>query len=435
VALTIGETRILKFTDTSLLGAGVARADGIAVFCSDAAAGDTAEVRITDVSRRYAHAALVRLITPSPDRCRADCALFGQCGGCTFRHITYEAEARLKENAVHAALRRFNGIAWEPIFTAAPQTYRNKAVFHLDGSFRAGFYAASTNTFLPLPAEGCALLSPLFGKIADVTTDLLRKSADGLPFRALAIRKNCDDAFTAVLHAAETNNAVRRAAECWAQRLTEQLPGATGLFLAEGMPEDRDVRYTRLRGEDTLTDTFHNLTLQISPAAFYQVNHEVAEALCTAVADYAALRAGECAADLYCGTGTIGLTLAKLSPQATVTGIEINASAVCDAARNASQNGLTNIRFRQGDSATAERDGLRFDCIVIDPPRKGCSPAMLDALARLEPTRIVYVSCNPATLARDAAVLAESGWRITRARPFDMFPRTGHCETVCLLSR
>ena len=434
MAYQIGETRTLTFPDTSLLGSGVARDDGMAVFCPGAVAGDTAEVRITGVKRRYAEAQLVRLLTPSADRCPPDCAVFGQGGGCAFRHITCEAEARLKENAVRAALRRCGEIRWDPIFTAPPDGYRNKTVFHLDEHYRAGYYAAATNEFCRLPDGGCRLLPSLFRDIADATTQVLTEWKSGLPFRALAIRKNTDGEFTAVLHAAEISGDVRLAAGHWAERLTQRVPGAAGLFLAAGMPEERDVRYERLLGENCLTDTFLGLRLRISPAAFYQVNHDVAEALCTTVAKYAALQPGETAADLYCGTGTIGLTLSSLSPGASLTGIEINESAVRDAVTNAEQNKLESIRFRCGDSATAEREGLRFDCVVIDPPRKGCSPEMLAALTRLAPRRIVYVSCNPATLSRDAAALAEAGWHVVRAQPFDMFPRTGHVETVCLLS-
>ena len=436
MAVHSGEIHTLTFTDTSLLGAGVSRLDGAALFCPGAVAGDTAEVRILSVKKRYMDAELIRILSPSPNRCAADCSSFGQCGGCTFRHIRYSEEAQLKEKAVRGALRRFDRVIWEPIFTSSTVGYRNKAVFHLDSEYRAGYYAASTNTHTDLPPKGCALLPPLFAQIAATTQRILQNFSTELPFRALAIRKSADGKYTAVLHAETVTDTVRNAADRWAKSLAQAFPdAAAGLFLAEGMPEERNVRYKRLIGENYLTDEFLGLRLQISPAAFYQVNHDVAEALCRTVAEYAELQAGESAADLYCGTGTIGLTLAAQAPQATVMGIEINESAVRDAVMNAEANGIRNIRFRCGDSATAERDGLHFDCVVIDPPRKGCSPEMLAALTRLAPKRVVYVSCNPATLARDAAVLAESGWHITRARAFDMFPRTGHCETVVCLTR
>ena len=436
MAVHAGEIHTLTFTDTSLLGAGVSRLDGLALFCPGAVAGDTAEVRILSVKKRYMDAELIRIVSPSPNRCPSDCAVFGQCGGCTFRHIPYSEEARIKENAVRAALRRFDGIEWEPIFTASATEYRNKTVFHLDKDLRAGYYAAATNTYIDLPENGCALLPSLFKQIADRTYQTLENFRPDLPFRALAIRKSVEGKFTAVLHAERITEDVRTAAERWAERMAQTFPdAAAGTFLAHGMPEDRDVRYEKLIGEEYLTDEFLGLRLRISPAAFYQVNHDVAEALCRTVAEYAALEAGESAADLYCGTGTIGLSLASQAPQATVMGIEINESAVRDAVMNAEANGIGNIRFRCGDSATAERDGLHFDCVVIDPPRKGCSPEMLAALTRLAPKRIVYVSCNPATLARDTAALAEAGWHITRARAFDMFPRTGHCETVVLLTK
>ena len=435
MALQIGEIRTVPFTDTALLGSGVGRIGEMAVFCPGTVEGDTAEIRILSVKKRYAEAELVRILTPAPCRCSPDCSAFGQCGGCTFRHISYEAEASLKEKAVHAALRRFSEIQWEPIHTGAAAQYRNKAVFHLNGQFRAGYYAAATNEHIDLPGGNCDLLPSLFARIAETTRQILTESSHPLPFRALAVRKSTANTFTAVLHADEMNTDIRAAAEHWTERTAHQMPEAVGLFLAHGMPEDRDVRYECLLGEPYLTDEFLGLTLRISPAAFYQVNHDVAEEMCRTIARYADLQPGETAADLYCGTGTIGLTLASLSPDAFVTGIEINESAVRDAIANAEANGIGNIRFRCGDSATAERDGLHFDCVVIDPPRKGCSPGMLSVLTRLSPRRIVYVSCNPATLARDAAALAEQGWQIVRAQPFDMFPRTGHCETVCLLHR
>ncbi len=433
--MNIGDRITAAFTDTSILGAGVARVEDMAVFCPGAVAGDTAEIGITAVKKRYAEASLIRLINPSADRVLSDCPVSDGCGGCTFRHITYEAEAKLKEKSVRGALRRWGDIHWDPIFTGAADHYRNKTVFHLDDSYHAGYYAAATNCICYPPQGGCRLLPPLFAAIARVTTEILRQQSSELPFRALAIRRSSDDTFTAVLHAECDSDDIRRAAAIWAETVQRDFPRAAGLFLGIGMPEERDVRYELLMGENYLCDRFLGLELQISPAAFYQVNHAVAEELCRTVARYADLQPGDVAADLYCGTGTIGLTLASLSPQATVMGIEIVESAVRDAVANGARNHLSNIRIRCGDSATAEAEGMRFDCIVIDPPRKGCSPEMIGALLRLNPQRIVYVSCNPATLARDAASLAEAGWSITRAQPFDMFPRTGHCECVVKMEK
>ena len=433
--MKIGDRIKAEFTDTSILGAGIARVDNMAVFCPNAVAGDMAELEVTSVKKRYAEAKLSRLITPSADRISPDCGVFQECGGCSFRHITYEAEAKVKEKSIRGALRRFDKIRWDPIFTDVSDHYRNKTVFHLDSSFRAGYYAAATNRFCYPTEGGCRLLPPMFGEIARVTTSVLQKSSIGLPFRALGIRQSVTGTFTAVLHAETDSSKIRRAAKIWAETIREEFPQAAGLFLGIGMPEERDVRYELLIGENYLFDRFLGLELQISPAAFYQVNHTVAQELCRTVARYADLQPGQVAADLYCGTGTIGLTLAALSPQATVMGIEIVESAVRDAVANAERNHLSNIRFRCGDSATAEAEGMRFDCIVIDPPRKGCSPEMIRTLVRLNPRRIVYVSCNPATLARDAALLDDAGWNITRAQPFDMFPRTGHCECVVKMER
>jgi len=430
--------QILSFTDTSLLGAGVAHIDTLAVFCPGAVAGDTAEIEITEVRKNYANARLVRLIDESPGRIPPDCGIFGRCGGCLFRHIRYTEEARLKEKAVHAALRRtVREECFEPIFCDTPSCYRNKVVFHLDEEFRHGYYAAQSHAHL-YPADGrCHLHPEIFDRIAVTSAAILRTLSEKSSFRfcALGLRRAESGQCTAVLYAQKDTPDALSAAKLWAKALTEEHPEIIGAFYGSGAPEDGDTRIRCLCGEGYLSDRFLSLTLRISPAAFYQVNHAVAERLCETAAEFAALQPGETAADLYCGTGTIGLTLASLSPAAQVVGIEINESAVRDAEANAKLNHLQNIRFRCGDSATAERDGLHFDCIVIDPPRKGCSPEMLEALVRLNPARIVYVSCNPATLARDAAELAKAGWQITRAKPFDMFPRTGHVETVVCLTR
>ena len=291
-----GEVYTLPFTDTSLLGAGIARLGGLALFCPGAVEGDTAEVRILSVKKRYIEAELVRIVSSSSARCTPDCSVFGRCGGCIFRHISYSEETRLKENAVRGALRRFADAAWEPIYTASPEGYRNKAVFHLDPQYRAGYYAVSTNAYVALPTEGCALLPPLFAQIADRTHQTLEGFRADLPIRALAVRKSTDGHFTAVLYTEKTRADIRLAAKKWTDCMLHGFGNTvSGLYLAEGMPEDPRVRYERLIGEDCLTDEFLDLHLRISPAAFYQVNHDVAEALCRTVAEYADLQAGETA--------------------------------------------------------------------------------------------------------------------------------------------
>jgi len=435
MALRKGEKIILEVEDTSLLGAGVARRDGMVVFCPETVAGDRAEAVVTDVKKRFANASLVRLLEPSPMRCAPDCEAFGQCGGCVFRHIPYGEEAKIKERALHAAISRIAPeIRWEPIFTASPEQYRNKAVFHVSPEGTYGYYRAATHD-LVYPAGGrCALLHPDFDRIARFTADFLVETAPRA-FFALALRRSCAGEYTAVLYAEKDTDSVSDAARAWSAALRKSFSAVAGTFLGIGAPWEDSAVMHPLEGEKYLRDRFLSLELQISPASFYQVNHEIAQALCRTVSEYAGLHPGECAADLYCGTGTIGMTLAALAPEAQVIGIEINRDAVRDAQENARRNALPNIRFRAGDSATAEADGLRFDCAVIDPPRRGCSREMLDALVRLSPERIVYVSCNPATLARDMTTLLAAGYRAVCARPFDMFPRTEHCECVVLLSR
>lgn len=438
MTLTAGQTIELTFTDTSLLGCGVACCGGIAVFCPGVLAGETALVRITEVKKKYAQAKPVQLLSASSDRIAPDCDAFGQCGGCVFRHVRYEAEAAIKDRAVRGALRRYTGGARiEPIVTAAPDAYRNKAVFHLapDGSF--GYYAAATHD-IRFPRDGrCRLHAACMDEMARFTSGFLRGTAGvaEADFCALSIRQSTDGTCTAVLHARAANSSAQSFARLWANAVRCRFPQITGAFFGIGEPGNPSAQLSLLSGDPYLHDTFLSLKLRISPAAFYQVNHTVAEALCRTVADYAALQPGETAADLYCGTGILGMTLAAQTKSASVTGIEINPDAVRDAQANAAENQLSNIRFRCGDSASAGQEHKHFDCVVIDPPRRGCSPEMLRTLTRMAPERIVYVSCNPATLARDIAPLASEGYRLLRVRAHDMFPRTEHVETVCLLSK
>ncbi len=356
------------------------------------------------------------------------------CGGCVFRAVSYAREAEIKRAAADAMLSRVGfPVRTDSIVTGPPDGYRNKAVFHLSPEGKIGVYAASTHRLLPLAGGNCRLCPPFFGALAAMTEDFFGGSNPY--FSALSIRTAQSGRFTAALHTDNDNADALSLARRWADAAAERFPSLEGAFCASGAPDDPRVRYTALRGEDALTDVFCGLTLRISPAAFYQINHAVAEELCRTAAEFAALRPGERAADLYCGIGTIGMVLAAGAPEASVIGIEVNESAVRDAEENRLRNLLTNVRFRCADSAAVAGEAERFDCIVIDPPRAGCSSRMRQTLAALSPDRIVYVSCNPATMARDMAELANAGYAPVRARALDMFPRAGHVETVVSLSR
>ena len=455
--LTKNSELTLEITDLNNLGCGVGRApdgrvgrapDGRVVFVAGAVAGDVVRTQIIKVNHSYAVGKLLAVLTPSPDRYEGFCAAPLSCGGCVYRHLSYERELVLKREYVKHCFSKagLGDVVVENTQTTGEVTgYRNKAEYPITvckNALTGGFYAPKTHRVVA--AQGCALQPPIFGEILHTVCKLLtaqgvsaydETTGKGL-LRHVYLRHGKSTGEIMVCPVVNGKALPDEAA--FVAALRAAFPQITSILLNCNTRSTNVVlgdRYRTLWGKECLSDVLCGKRFDIAPGAFYQVNHTVAQELCRTVARYADLQPGEVAADLYCGTGTIGLTLAALSPQATVMGIEIVESAVRDAVANAERNHLGNIRFRCGDSATAEAEGMRFDCIVIDPPRKGCSPEMIQALVRLHPRRIVYVSCNPATLARDAALLADAGWRITQAQPFDMFPRTGHCECVVKMER
>ncbi len=432
-------------------GAGVAHAGGMAVFVPFAAPGDVVDAKIVKVCKTHAFAIVQNVITPGPGRIAPECPVFGKCGGCALAHLTYEEELAQKQRFVADAMHRIGKLSCEvlPILPSpSAQGYRNKAQYPLcrdsEGHIRAGFYAPRSHRVVP--CESCGLQPPVFSAVLHTACRLLEQmgasiydeaSHKGL-VRHIYLR-----------HAVRTNKVMvclvcTRAQLAFEQAfcaaLTAAHPEICSIILNVN-PAATNVILGRqcrtLWGESTLADTLCGVPVQLSPLSFYQVNTLGAERLYGEVARMAQLASGNTLLDLYCGAGTIGLSMAAACGQ--LVGVEIVPEAVENARANAARMGAQNVRFLCADAASAAQqllaEGLRPDVVVLDPPRKGCDEATLSAVATMAPRRVVMVSCNAATAARDAAWLAAHGYAPQAVRPVDMFPRTRHVETVVLLSK
>lgn len=439
----------LRITGVTAEGSGVGHYEGLAVFVANAAQGDTITAHIIKVKKNYAVARIHQVLTPSPDRIQPDCPVFQQCGGCAWRHITYESECRLKEQRVTDALSRIGHLAITPRpILAAEETdgYRNKAQFPVGGTARElqiGFFAPRSHRIVDCRA--CRLQPPAFEGalrafarwVAENDVSIYNEETGQGLLRHIYLRQA--QMTGEVMACAVVNGSEIPAPELLAGELLREMPGIKSLILNQNTARTNVVlgpKCKTLWGEDGIVDELCGLRFFLSPLSFYQVNRAQAERLYQKAAEYAALTGAETLLDLYCGTGTIGLTMAGKAKQ--VIGVEVVPEAVEDARRNAARNGITNARFLCGDAAMAARqlagEGVQPDVIVIDPPRKGCDEQLIGTIAELAPRRVVYVSCDPATLARDLKQFAELGYETREATPVDLFPRTGHVECVVLLS-
>lgn len=426
-------------------GCGIGHAEGIAVFVPMAAVGDRLRVRIVKVQRSYCYGIIEQIVTPSKDRIDPGCAAFRRCGGCSLRHISYEAELNAKYGWVRDAVQRIGGFSIEPeSILPSPREcgYRNKAQYPFgygeNGAY-TGFFAPRTHTVIPC-AE-CPLQPDIFGEIARMVCRLAdiygisiyeEATGHGL-LRHLYLRRA--ELTGEIMLCLVINGDILPCAEEISAALIEQFPRISTIVLNHNTRRDNVIlgeRETVLRGKGTITDVLCGVEVTLSPRSFYQVNHDAAELLYRQAAQYAALQEGETLLDLYCGAGTIGLSMVR--PGQRLIGVEIVESAVENARRNAEKAGIP-AEFFCADAAKAAKmlaeRGLHPDAVVLDPPRKGCDKATLEAVAEMAPKRIVYISCNPATMARDAALLREMGYTMQRVRPVDLFPRTAHVETVC----
>ncbi len=445
--MTKNEIVRLRIDSLTNEGAGVGRYDGVVVFVPFSAVGDLLDVKIVKVGKSFCYGIIESIVAPSPDRVTPDCPVFGKCGGCAFRHISYEAELSAKEEIIRSAFTRIGGLDPEflPIIpNDTPDGYRNKAQYPVgraaDGSVISGFYAARSHRMIP--CGSCKLERSVFSDIRNAVTQYCRELKispyneelhNGV-LRHICIRRGQSSAEIGVVLVVRRNvPELKKLAAMLMQRFPD-IRGVTASI-------NRDVTNVILGREDIplagspdITDTMCGRRFVISPRSFYQVNTPMAERLYREAAKLAEPD-GKTIIDLYCGIGTIGLSVAHRALR--LIGVEIVPEAVENARRNAELNGCANAEFFCGDAGkvtTMLRErGIKADVVFVDPARKGCTADTLDNIAAFAPERIVMISCNPATAARDCRYLSERGYRVVSVRGADLFSRTIHVECVSLL--
>ena len=425
-------------------GMGVARIDGRVVFVHGALRGEKCRVLILKTLKSVAFAKVLEVIEPSSERITPDCPYFPRCGGCTYRHIRYEEELRLKKQRVQDNLSRIGGsdVTVEEILGARDTLrYRNKAQYPVSKDGAVGFYRARTHEVIE--CEHCLLVKPEADAAAEALREYMQscrvagydeKTSRGL-VRHLYIRSNAaGESLVCVL----VNGDKLPKEDRLVTLLRDACPKCTGIVLGTNTKKGNVIlgdRYRTLWGSDRLEDTLCGKTFRLSVPSFYQVNRVQAERLYAKAIEFAGLTGQETVLDLYCGAGTITLALSDHAKK--VLGAEIVPEAIDDARENAARNGVKNAEFFCGDASDVAkklaRENLRPDVITVDPPRKGLAADVVESIAEMQPGRVVYVSCDSATMARDVKRLADLGYTAQRACAVDMFPRADHVETVCQL--
>lgn len=438
----------IEITSLSSECSGIGKKDGMVIFVPFSAIGDKLEVKILKVNKTYCYGKIERIITPSPDRVTPDCPVYTKCGGCSLRHISYEAQLRAKEQFVKDAFTRIGGLSPEflPIIRNTNiNSYRNKLQIPIgtdkDGNLIAGFYAFHSHRIVP--CEKCLLQPDIFSKI---TADFLKIST-GLNLTAydetthkgilrhLYLRKGYYSGETCLCIVVAKNVPEIK---ILSDRLLEKYPEIVSSVINVNNRDTNVILGDEeivLTSKNYICDIMCKIAVNIAPKAFYQVNTPCAEQLYSSACDFAEPK-GKTVLDLYCGAGTIGLSMARTAKK--IIGVEIVPEAIENAKQNALANGITNCEFICADAAEAARilhsRSLRPDVIMVDPPRKGCGRDACEQIAAFSAPRIVMVSCNAATAARDCAYFAELGYSTDKCVAVDMFSGTNHVETVVLLS-
>lgn len=439
----------MNITGLSHEGHGVGRVHGFALFVPGALPGEQVRVKVVKVKKQYGYGKLLEILAASPDRTEPACPVYGRCGGCQLQHLDYAAQLHWKRQQVIDALERIGGLSSVPVHPTIgmerPWQYRNKAQVPVglqDGRVVTGFYAPRSHRIVPF--QQCGIQHP----VAEMVLRIVRQWAEqrriaiydeerhtGL-LRHVVVRTGF--AIGEVMVILVTNGERLPHVRELTERLRQAVPGLASV-VQNIQPERTNVilgaRSNVLWGRDVIYDELDGVRFAISARSFYQVNPVQTEVLYAKALEYADLSGRETVIDAYCGIGTISLFLARRAQR--VYGVEVVPEAVEDARRNAALNGMDNVTFVAGEAETIipqwAEEGMRADVIVVDPPRKGCDQRLLDAILTMAPRRLVYVSCNPATLARDLKYLAACGYAVQEAQPVDMFPQTVHVECVTSL--
>ena len=444
----------LEITEINNLGYGVAKHDGMCVFVSGGVDGDICNVKIIKVSRTYCVGIIESFVERSPKRVEAACRHAKSCGGCSYQSIGYEHELKIKQNYVKTAFQKV-GLRDikinETVTDGVICGYRNKAQYPIaysGGEYTIGFYSSKSHRVND--SSGCSLQPKLFGEICDTLKEFFEryslsvydeKSGNGL-LRHIYIRtaaKRNSTMLCVVINGRSTGHD-RELCEF----VKKRLPAVTCLMLNINKKDTNVVlgdEYVCLFGDGYITDEMCGVTLEIAPSAFYQVNHGMAEALYRKAAELARADEADAVYDLYCGIGSIGLSMSGEASR--VVGVDIEPSAIECAKRNAKRCGIKNARFFCADASKTdelfESAGIYEElnrCVVIfDPPRKGSSEKLISYVCKKNPSRVVYISCNPDTLARDSVYFMNNGYKNREVTPYDLFPRTGHVECITVFER
>ncbi|NCC16767.1 MAG: 23S rRNA (uracil(1939)-C(5))-methyltransferase RlmD [Clostridia bacterium] len=433
-------------------GEGIGRIDGFTIFVEGALPEETVKVLIIKVKKSYGYGKLLEIVSQSPYRVEPQCPVAKTCGGCQLQHLSYEGQLVYKAKTVKDNLERIGGlknIGELPICGMEnPWRYRNKAQFPVgigkDGKVEIGFYVKRSHRIVDIPV--CFLQNPVNDEIIAIVREFMdefkisaynEEKHKGLVRHILTrVGRNSGEIMVCIV----INGKSLPHSEVLCERLSK-IQGIVSVVLNVNKEQTNVIlgeKVIALWGKSTIGDTLGGITFEISPLSFYQVNPVQTEILYSKAVEMACLQGDETVLDLYCGIGTISLFFAKKAKK--VFGVEIVPEAVVDAKKNAERNGITNVSFEVGAAEEViprlyQDQGITADIIVVDPPRKGCDQVLLDTIASIAPKKLVYVSCNPATLARDVAVLSESGFQVMDVQVVDQFPMTVHVETIALITR
>lgn len=447
----------LTIEDMGVSGEGIGKAEGMTFFVKDALIGDHIRAGITKLKKNYGYARLLEILTPSPWRVQPRCPIHRQCGGCQIQALNYKKQLEFKQKKVLGNLQRIGGFAEPPMEPVVgmedPYHYRNKAQFPIgkdkDGRIIAGFYAGRTHQIIP--NRDCALGVPVNKEILDIIIGIMEEKGiepydeqtrKGL-VRHVLIRYGFHT--KEIMVCIVVNGEKLSYADVFVKELCK-LKGMTSISINVNQQNTNVIMGQEVKvlwGQPWITDRIGDISYRISPLSFYQVNPVQTEKLYRLALEYADLKGTETVWDLYCGIGTISLFLARQAKK--VYGVEIVPQAIRDARENARINKIENVEFFTGKAEEIlpdfykkeEKAGRspRADVIVVDPPRKGCDQELLDTILKMQPERIVYVSCDSATLARDLKILCQGEYELKRVRPVDQFCHTSHVETVVLMSK
>ncbi len=454
---------VIIIDDLGSQGEGIGHVDGYALFVKGALPGERVRVRLMKQKKTYGFARLIEVLEPSSERVEAVCPVSSSCGGCTWQHISYREQLAFKEKRVRDCLTRIGGVdldrvTWLPILgmDEEPWHYRNKAQFPVREDERGipqkGFFASHSHRLIPV--GDCEIQHPVINQVIDTILKFMREyhvrayqeqEHRGL-VRHIYVRHGYHTG--QIMVCVVINGSSLPHSEKMVERLCK-IQGMTSIYLNVNKEKTNVIlgkEMKRIYGDPYIEDTIGDIRYRISPQSFYQVNPRQTEKLYQTALSFADLKGDEIVWDLYCGIGTISLFLAKNAKH--VTGVELVPQAIENARENARINGIQNVEFHCGsageiaeklyrnqDLGTHRQKSQKANVVVVDPPRKGCDAALLDTIVKMQPDKIVYVSCDPATLARDVKMLGENGYRLEKVQACDMFPQGGHVETVACLQR